>query len=90
MGVRESGQSVTNAVMMGPLVRNAMDRSQSLWTDVSRMLWPCALGLAAGGALLLWRGSTAVWIVAGAVAIAAFAASFLTRRGSLSLLEPRT
>ena len=64
-----------------------MDRTQTHWTDIARYLWPGLAGVVLGAALLSWRGQTAMWAVAGGLALAALAATFLAREGSRFLRE---
>ena len=64
-----------------------MQPIQTYWTAVARTLWPAALGLAAGGALVLWRGPASLWIAVAALAAAALIASIAARQGRLHLEE---
>jgi two-component system phosphate regulon sensor histidine kinase PhoR len=64
-----------------------MDPTQTYWNYLARLLWPLALGLAAGGALLLWRGAQTTWVVAGIAAATAALISIMAREGRLQLRQ---
>ncbi|HEY4943114.1 MAG TPA: ATP-binding protein [Rhizomicrobium sp.] len=64
-----------------------MNPTQTYWTGVARFLWPALIGVAAGGALVLWRGGTTLWIAAAAMAGAAILVSIMAREGRLFLAE---
>jgi two-component system phosphate regulon sensor histidine kinase PhoR len=64
-----------------------MSPTQTYWSTVARLLWPLALGLVAGGALLLWRGPQTTWVVAGIAAAVAILMSVMAREGGLHLRE---
>jgi two-component system phosphate regulon sensor histidine kinase PhoR len=64
-----------------------MQPLQTYWSGVARFLWPALIGLAAGGALVLWRGSATLWIAAAAMAATAMLVSLMAREGRLHLQE---
>src|SRR5215469_3303944 len=64
-----------------------MDPTQTYWNAFARLLWPLAVGLAAGGALLLWRGAQTTWLVAGVAAVTAALISVMAREGRLQLRQ---
>ncbi|MBV9541813.1 MAG: PAS domain-containing protein [Alphaproteobacteria bacterium] len=64
-----------------------MDSTQTYWTGVARFLWPALAGLAAGGALVWWKGEETLWIIAGTVALAALLVTYIAREGRLHLQE---
>ena len=67
-----------------------MNPNETYWSSVARFLWPAFAGLVAGGALMLWRGTSMFWIVAAiAVAVAALV-SYLARQGRLFLSDQAT
>jgi two-component system phosphate regulon sensor histidine kinase PhoR len=64
-----------------------MNPTQTYWANFARLLWPLALGLAAGGALLLWRGAQTTWVVAGIAGVTALLISVMAREGRLQLRQ---
>src|ERR1700712_99852 len=64
-----------------------MNRLETYWSSVARLLWPALFGFAACAALMLWRGPQTLWIVAGIVAAAAVLVSVMAREGRLHLEE---
>ena len=67
-----------------------MNPNETYWSSIARFLWPAFIGLVAGGALMLWRGTSVFWIVAAiGVAVAALV-SYLAWQGRLFLQEQAT
>ncbi|HJW40808.1 MAG TPA: ATP-binding protein [Rhizomicrobium sp.] len=67
-----------------------MNRTQTFWTELARLLWPGLIGLVLGAALLTWRGWTALWIVVALVAAAALLLSLFVRGRPAGFLAPQT
>jgi two-component system phosphate regulon sensor histidine kinase PhoR len=64
-----------------------MNPIESYWSAVARFLWPALFGFAAGAALILWRGSQSLWLIAGALLAVAVLVSYIAREGRLFLQE---
>ena len=66
-----------------------MNRTQTYWSNLARILWPGLAGFALAVVLPRWLGLSTLWTVVGGLAVAASIATLLAREGRLYLLEQR-
>ncbi len=64
-----------------------MTPTHTYWSRLAQLIWPLLAGLAAGGALMLWRGAQEFWIAVAAIAVIALLVGFLARQGRLFLQD---